>query len=111
MNTAKRLGDVVALQKWSGASPDTLQWLGTLMSEEGIDLTRATVAQLKRGTAVYATVDADLIKVQRLMARHHILRLPVLDGGKLVGIVDLVELALRSSADQPKSPPPLASAS
>jgi CBS domain-containing protein len=108
MQTIKRLGDVVALQRWPGASTETLQWLGRLMSEEGIDLTLATADQLERGSAVYATVEADVNEVQRLMAHHHILRLPVVDGGKLVGIVDLVELALRASGQDPE--PPLAAA-
>ena len=111
MQTTKRLGDVIALQKWAGASPETLQWLGDLMSEEGIDLMTASRDQLRRGSAVYASVNADLVLVQSLMARHHILRLPVLDGGKLVGIVGLVELALRTEIDEQETPPPLASAS
>ena len=111
MQTIKRLGDVVALRKWSGASKETLEWLGRLLCEEGIELTAASQAELARGSAVYATVDAELVEVQRLMARHHILRLPVLSDGSLVGIVDLVELALRASDDEPDTTPPLADAS
>ena len=115
MQTRKNLGDLVALRKWSGASKETLEWLGHLLSDEGIDLTSATEDELARGTAVYATTDADLVEVQRLMARHHILRLPVLSDGSLVGIVDLVELALRASDDDDRDtdgpPPTLADAS
>lgn len=113
MQTRKLVGDLVALRKWSGASKETLEWLGRLLSQEGIDLTTASEAELARGTSVYATADADLVEVQRLMARHHILRLPVVADGRLIGIVDLVELALRASDDEPDSdePPPLADAS
>lgn len=104
MQTRKRLGEVVALQKWSGTSRESLQWLGRLMSDEGVDITEATADQLGRGSPVYATVDADVVEVQRLMAHHHILRLPVVDGSRLVGIVDLVELALRASNDGTEPP-------
>jgi CBS domain-containing protein len=79
------------------------------MADEGVDITTATADQLERGSAVYATVDADVVEVQRLMAHHHILRLPVIDGSRLVGIVDLVELALRSGSDGTE-PPTAASA-
>jgi CBS domain-containing protein len=109
MQTRRRLGEVVALKRWSGPSGESLQWLGRLMRDEGIDITEATADQLERGSPVYATVDADVVDVQRLMARHHILRLPVVDDGRLVGIVDLVELALRSSRDG-SEPPSAASA-
>jgi CBS domain-containing protein len=104
MQTRRSLGEVVALQKWPGPSGESLQWLGRLMSEEGMDITEATADQLERGSAVYATVDADVVEVQRLMAQHHILRLPVVDGARLVGIVDLIELALRASQAGPEPP-------
>jgi CBS domain-containing protein len=80
------------------------------MSEEGVDITAATADQLERGSAVYATVDADVDEVQRLMAHHHILRLPVIDGSRLVGIVDLVELALRAAGPEPEPPSAASSA-
>jgi len=110
MQTSKRLGDVVASRRWSGAPAGSLQWLGDLMAQEGTDITQATTDQLDRGSAVYATVDAELDEVQRLMARHHILRLPVVDGTKLVAILDLVELALRSDAEDTDGQPPSAAA-
>jgi hypothetical protein len=111
MQTQKRLGDLIALRKWAGASPETLFWLGRLLRDEGVDLVSASAAQFERGTAVYAEADANVVVVQALMARHHILRLPVLERGKLIGIVDLVEVALRGTEDEPDTPPPLASAS
>ncbi|MGI8940607.1 MAG: CBS domain-containing protein [Actinomycetota bacterium] len=43
---------------------------------------------------VYVEGDADIVEVQRLMARNHIRSLPVVHGVVVVGIIDLLELAM-----------------
>ncbi len=96
MKARTKLSEVVATRKWAGASTQTLAWLGSLLEKEGVDLLEASVSELARGTPVYADANADVLEVQRLMARNHILRLPVVDQGKLLGIIDLVEIALRA---------------
>ena len=55
----------------------------------------ADSADLERGTPVYVDADADVLDVQRLMAKNHIRVLPVVRDGKVQGVVDLLELAMR----------------
>ena len=55
---------------------------------------------LERGTPVYAQSDADVLEVQRLMAKNHIRMLPVVKDGRVLGVVDLVELAMREDLGQ-----------
>ena len=94
--TAKTLvRDVVSPGHWAGASLDTRRWLARLLRDEGVDLVSATASQLRRGTPVYVTADADLDAVQRCMSAHHIRRAIVLDGDLMLGILDLKTLVLR----------------
>lgn len=92
------VADMVASSEWLDPSSQTLMWLARLLREEGIDLTEAGRPELARGTPVYVEASADVNDVQRLMAREHIRRLPVVDGDRLVGVIDLVDLALREEA-------------
>ena len=85
---------MVSAGSWSERDSDTLKWLARLLRDEGVDLTTATSIELERGTPVYVDGQADVVLVQRLMAQNHIRSLPVVDGGRLVGVVDLVDLAL-----------------
>jgi CBS domain-containing protein len=87
------IGDLVGAGGWADVSTATLEWLGSLLADEGVDLMDATDAQLERGTPVYVRVDADVVEVQRRMAQRHIRRLPVVADGHLVGLIDLLELA------------------
>lgn len=87
------IGDMTDAARWKGSSPESLVWLGRLLQEEGVDLLSADELQLKRGTPVYVDGGADVVDVQRLMARFHIRMLPVVEEGKVTGLVDLVELA------------------
>lgn len=87
------VGDYIAARTRLSDPDPTLQWLGALLRSEGVDLLDAREAELERGTPVYVSAKADIVPVQRLMARHHIRSVAVVDGGRLVGIVDLVDLA------------------
>jgi CBS domain-containing protein len=87
------VGDLVSSGGWSDVSTATLEWLGALLADEGVELNDATAAQLERGTPVYVRGDADILEVQRQMAQLHIRRLPVVQDGQLVGLIDLLELA------------------
>jgi len=51
-------------------------------------------AASSRAEPVCGEGDADIVEVQRLMARNHIRSLPVVRGGVVIGIVDLLELAM-----------------
>ena len=96
----RKTSDVVTPGPW-GDDPNssTMTWLAKLLTDEGVNLIHVTEEQLKRGTPVYVEASADVVEVQRLMARHHIRMLPVLSKGALIGVVDLVELARRSDLD------------
>jgi CBS domain-containing protein len=87
------IGELVAPGGWADVSPETLEWLGELLADEGVDLMHATDAQLERGTPVYVRGDAAAVEVQRRMAQRHIRRVPVVEDGQLVGLIDLLELA------------------
>lgn len=89
------IADLLASGGFDASSPESREWLVHLLREEGIDLLEAEPEQLKRGTPVYVHGEADLNEVQRLMAQNHIRVLPVVADGEIVGLVDLVELALR----------------
>jgi CBS domain-containing protein len=91
------VGDLMASSRWLDPSSETLKWLASLLRNEGLNLMAATTSELERGTPVYVEADADLDEVQRRMARNHIRRLPVVDNGHLVGVIDLVDLALRQA--------------
>lgn len=73
----------------------SMTWLGRLLNEEGTDLMDEGLSSLRRGTPVYVHADAALLAVQRVMAQNHIRLLPVLEGGRVVGMLDLVALAER----------------
>jgi len=64
-----------------------------LLQTQGANLMTAPLARLARGTPVYVEADADLLRVQRRMAEALVRLVPVLDGSKLLGLVDLVDLA------------------
>jgi CBS domain-containing protein len=72
---------------------------GKILLEEGLDLLEADSALLKRGTPVYVDAGADVTEVQRQMALKHIKLLPVLRGGEVVGLVDLVDLVRMQSQE------------
>src|SRR5688500_10317267 len=78
----RQTSDVVTPGPW-GDDPNssTMTWLAKLLTDEGVNLIHVTAEQLKRGTPVYVESSADVVEVQRLMARHHIRMLPVLANG------------------------------
>lgn len=87
-------GDAAWCVPWTDASDEIRRWVCDLLLSEGVDLLRASGDQLARGTPVYVRDDGDIIEVQRLMAHHHIAKVPVLRDGRLLGLVDLAALAL-----------------
>jgi CBS domain-containing protein len=95
--------DVVGASSWTDRDSGTLQWLARLLRDEGVDLMNATSCEMQRGTPVYVDGDADVVQVQRLMAQNHIRSLPVVDRGGLVGVVDIVDLAMMEH--EPGGPP------
>jgi CBS domain-containing protein len=86
--------DVVQTSEWDEAGAG----LAELLLHEAVDLATASTSILGRGTPVYVSADAEVVEVQSLMARHHIRRALVLDGDRVIGIVDLVELAESTAA-------------
>ncbi|MBK5229063.1 MAG: CBS domain-containing protein [Actinobacteria bacterium] len=91
-----RVRDVIGSSDWSEGQSSTMEWLATLLQDEGVDLMQASEAELVRGTPVFVEATAGVNEVQRRMAQKHIRRLPVVEDGCLVGIIDLVDLAMHS---------------
>lgn len=89
------IGDMLASGNFDASSQESREWLVRLLRDEGVDLLDADPEQLKRGTPVYVHGEADVVEVQRRMAQNHIRVLPVVSGDEVVGLVDLVELAMR----------------
>lgn len=52
------------------------------------------VGELAEGTPVTVDADDDVRKVVSVMSQHQIRRLPVLDGGRLVGIIAQADIAV-----------------
>lgn len=96
----RKTSEVVTPGPWGDdATSTTMTWLAKLLTDEGVNLMDVTEEQLKRGTPVFVEASADVVEVQRRMARHHIRMLPVLSKGALIGVVDIVELARRDDLD------------
>lgn len=87
------VGDVLVHGRWEGDPPETLKWLARLLRDEGTDLMTASCSELERGTPVYVEAGADVNEVQRRMAMSHIRRVPVVEKGHLLGLIDLLDLA------------------
>ncbi|MFN2491006.1 MAG: CBS domain-containing protein [Actinomycetota bacterium] len=88
------MGDVMAAGRWGDPPSYALSGSARLLRAEGVDLIAATPCELGRGTPVYVEAGAPVVDVQRRMAENHIRSIPVLDDDQVVGVVDLVELAL-----------------
>jgi CBS domain-containing protein len=78
----------------AGAAHEALASLGRFVRDEGVDLLDARCDELARGTPVYVHAAADVLAVQRRMAECHVRRVLVVRDDDVVGIVDLVDLAL-----------------
>jgi CBS domain-containing protein len=85
--------ELIESARWKGSSPEALAWLGELLQTEGVDITEVQTEELERGTPVYVNAEADALDIQSLMARLHIRMLPVVKDGRVLGVIDLVELA------------------
>jgi len=97
----RKVSEVITSKPWVDPSSDGLEWLASLLQSEGVDLIRATFTELQRGTPVYVDGDADVLEVQSLMARNHIRSLPVVSAGSVIGIIDLLELAMMDEDLEP----------
>lgn len=86
--------DVLAAARWKEASPESLEWLVKILRNEGVDLLQTGHKKLRRGTPVFVEASAPVLDVQRAMAESHIRFLPVVKSDQVIGIVDLVELAM-----------------
>ena len=72
---------------------------------KGVDLERATAGQVADGDVVTISPDIPLDEALYRMAELDVERLPVTDGGRLLGVVSREPIARRLAEDEP--PPPL----
>ena len=63
---------------------------------EGLDPTVARVGDVASRTPVAVAPDQDLDEAMELMAEHRVRRLPVVDDGRLVGVVSQADVALEA---------------
>jgi len=71
--------------------------IATRVVAAAADPKTTSVADVYSRDLVSIEPDNDLDEALRLMARHQIRRLPVVDGGRLVGIVAQADIALREN--------------
>ena len=75
----------------------------TRVVAEAADLATTSVGDVYSQDLISVEPDKDLEEALRLMARHQIRRLPVVEGGRLVGIVAQADIALTLSEDEKKT--------
>ena len=63
---------------------------------EGLDPTVARVGDVASRTPVAVAPDQDLDEAMELMAEHRVRRLPVVDDGRLVGVLSQADVALEA---------------
>jgi CBS domain-containing protein len=63
---------------------------------EGLDPSVARVGDVASRTPVAVAPDQDLDEAMELMAEHRVRRLPVVDDGRLVGVVSRADVALEA---------------
>jgi CBS domain len=88
------VGEAIAANRWVESGAGTLEWLAEFLHREGVNLMDLCPQDFERGTPVYVDARADIVEVQRLMARNHIRTLPIVESDRLLGVLDLVEVAL-----------------
>lgn len=64
---------------------------------KGQDPAQVQVGRLAQGEAVTIGADDSLDEARRVMARHQVRRLPVIDGHRLVGIISQKDVAMDSA--------------
>ena len=75
----------------------------TRVVAEAADLARTSVGDVYSQDLVSVEPDKDLEEALGLMARHQVRRLPVVEDGRLVGIVAQADIALALSEDEKKT--------
>lgn len=87
MMASRSVGSIVVVQRGKPVGIVTERDL--LMKVMSADLrpSKIPVKKIMSKPVITATPETDVLDAVRLMARHHIRRLPVVDGGKLVGII------------------------
>jgi CBS domain-containing protein len=74
----------------------------TRVVAEAADLETTSVGEVSSGDLISVEPDNELDEALNLMARHQVRRLPVVEGGKLVGIVAQADIALTLRQDVQK---------
>jgi CBS domain-containing protein len=75
----------------------------TRVVAEAADLATTSVGDVYSQDLISVEPDKDLEEAVKLMARHQVRRLPVVEDGKLVGIVAQADIALTLTEDEQKT--------
>jgi len=84
---SRSVGSIVVVQR--GKPVGILTERDLLMKIISADMkpSKVPIRKVMSSPVITTTPETDLVEAVRIMARHHIRRLPVVDGGKLVGII------------------------
>jgi CBS domain-containing protein len=75
----------------------------TRVVAQGVDLATTSVGDVFSEDLISVEPDKELEEALQLMARHQVRRLPVVENGRLVGIVAQADIALSLSEDEKKT--------
>ena len=75
----------------------------TRVVAQGVDLATTSVGDVFSEDLISVEPDKELEEALQLMARHQVRRLPVVENGRLVGIVAQADIALTLSEDEKKT--------
>jgi CBS domain-containing protein len=75
----------------------------TRVVAQGVDLATTSVGDVFSEDLISVEPDKELEEALQLMARHQVRRLPVVENGRLVGIVAQADIALSLSEDERKT--------
>jgi len=75
----------------------------TRVVAEAADLATTSVGDVYSQNLISVQPDKELEEALQLMARHQVRRLPVVENGRLVGIVAQADIALSLSGDEKKT--------
>lgn len=89
-----RVGCVVVVRDDEPVGVVTDRDIAIGLDANWVDTSRMTVGELAIENLVTIDVDANVTDLGRLMAEHGIRRVPVMDGGELVGIVTQDDLVV-----------------
>lgn len=89
---SKRIGCVPVVEGGSVIGVISERDIVRVFGESGIEALASTVAEVMTSPAVTIVPNTDVLQALALMTKRRIRHLPVLDGGKMIGLVSIGDL-------------------